>query len=191
MRLFLGGVFSTLAILVAAALIIARTGHVNFQADQEPSALETKFAMSAVDASAERHAPKTTNAIQPTEENLVAGARLYRDYCAGCHGDPANPETAFGHSFYPPVPQFMKDAPDMPEHENFYIIQHGIRWTGMPAWKGTFNDNQIWQLVTFLGHMDKLPPSVQQEFHKTAASNPSGSRGPTEMRMPMPARPSQ
>lgn len=172
MRSFLGGVFSTLAILFAAAAILAGTGRVNFQADQQPSGLETKFAMSAVDASTERHAAKMTNPIQPTEENLLAGARLYRDNCAGCHGDPANQETALGHSFYPPVPQFMKDAADMPENENFYIIQHGIRWTGMPAWKSTLNDNQIWQLVTFLSHMDKLPTAVQQEFHKAAASNP-------------------
>jgi thiosulfate dehydrogenase len=172
MRSFLAGVFVTLAILLAVAIVAARTGLVNFKADQPPSALETKFAMSAVDASTERHAPKITNPIQPTTENLLAGARLYRDDCAVCHGDPVHPESSLGHGFNPPVPQFMKDMPDMPEHENFYIIQHGIRWTGMPAWKDLLNDRQTWQLVMFLSHMDKLPTSVQEEFHKNPAGNP-------------------
>ena len=64
------------------------------------------------------------------------------------------------------------DAPDMPENENFYIIKHGVRWTGMPSWNKKLSDAQIWQVVTLLSHLDKLPDSVNQELQKPApASN--------------------
>ena len=120
--------------------------------------MEEHLAMSAVDASTERNAPEMKNPVPADESNLVAGAKLYLDHCAGCHGVPSNPESQFGRSFNPPVPAFFKEAPDMPENQNFYIIQHGIRWSGMPAWKNTLNETQTWQLVTFLSNVEKLPP---------------------------------
>ena len=75
-----------------------------------------------------------------------------------------NPDSQFARSFNPPALAFFKDAPDMPENQNFYIIQHGVRWTGMPAWKGTLSDAQTWQLVTFLSNVEKLPPVALKEF---------------------------
>ncbi len=50
-------------------------------------------------------------------------------------------------SYYPPMPRFMEDAPDVPEKENFYIIKHGIRFTGMPGWGKNFSDDQLWKLT--------------------------------------------
>ncbi|MDR5729819.1 MAG: hypothetical protein RB191_20595, partial [Terriglobia bacterium] len=68
----------------------------------------------------------------------------------------------------PRAPQFVDDAPDMSANQNFFIIQHGVRWTGMPAWKQSLSDQQMWQVTTFLSHMDKLPPQVSAQW-KTAA----------------------
>jgi hypothetical protein len=48
-----------------------------------------------------------------------------------CHGDPAHPKSLLANSLNPPAPQFMNDMPDMPKHHNYYILQHGIRWTAM------------------------------------------------------------
>lgn len=170
MRQFFSGIILTLVGLAFGALFISWKGYVDFRADQKPSLIETKLAMAAVDASTERHAPPAPNALEPTEANLRAGAILYRETCSGCHGDLATPESTFGGNFYPPAPQFLKEAPDMPEYENFYIIQHGIRWTGMPGWKGILNDTQIWQLATLLSHIQKLPPAVEQELRKPVPS---------------------
>jgi mono/diheme cytochrome c family protein len=55
---------------------------------------------------------------------------------------------------------------DDTEGESFWKIRHGIRWTGMPAWKETLNDDQIWKLATFLKHMDKLPAAAQDVWQK-------------------------
>jgi mono/diheme cytochrome c family protein len=55
---------------------------------------------------------------------------------------------------------------DDPEGVSFWKIAHGIRWTGMPSWKGALTDQQIWTLALFLRHMDKLPPAVDQAWQK-------------------------
>jgi mono/diheme cytochrome c family protein len=164
MKGFLFGIILTLIALALGGYILLKKGYVDFKADNEPSAFEEHMAMAAVDASTERNAPEQKNPIAADEVNLVAGAKLYVNHCAGCHGVPANPDSQFGRSFNPPVPAFFKDAPDMPDNENFYIIQHGIRWTGMPAWNKTLSEGQTWQLVTFLSNVEKLPPAALKEF---------------------------
>ena len=166
MRAFFWGVFLTIVLILVGAYLVVKLGYINFAADQEAPAIERHLAMTASDASMERRAPALQNPLTPTEDTLVAGAKLYRDNCAGCHGSSANPDAAMGHAFNPPAPQFMSDSADMADNENFYIIRHGIRWTGMPSWKAKFNDAQVWQLVTFLKHMDKLPPSAEKEIRQ-------------------------
>jgi mono/diheme cytochrome c family protein len=85
--------------------------------------------------------------------------------CALCHGGLDRKPTDFGRSFYPPAPNLVSDPPDDPEWHIFYTIRTGIRYTGMPAWDKTLSEQDIWKLTSFLSHMDKLPPGVQ-EFWK-------------------------
>ncbi len=170
MKHFLLGIICAVAVLILGGYFYAMRGCVDFRADQEPSSTERHFAMAAVDASTERHASDAKNPVPATEENLVSGAMLYLNHCGGCHGIPSNPDSQFARSFYPPAPGFFKEAPDMPESENHYIIVHGIRWTGMPAWGKILNDNQTWQLVTFLVNIEKLPPAAKRIFEAAAFS---------------------
>ncbi|HKV03631.1 MAG TPA: c-type cytochrome [Candidatus Acidoferrales bacterium] len=181
MKGFVIGILVTLIALAAGTWWCLKTGYVNFAADQKPSALEAKLAMDAVDASTDRRAPQDKNPVAPTEENLAAGAKLYLDHCAGCHGLPSNPESEFARSFNPPVPAFFKDAPDMSEAQNFYIIEHGIRWTGMPAWDKTLSAPEIWKIVAFLSNIEKLPPAAQKVLGSPATNAPM----PAHMNMPM------
>ena len=189
MKGFLSGITLTLIALAVAGYFLLKKGYVDFKADNEPSAFEGHLAMSAVDASTERNAPEQKNPVAADEANLAAGAKLYVNHCAGCHGLPAYPDNQFGRSFNPPVPAFFKEAPDMPENQNFYIIQHGIRWSGMPAWNKTLSEAQTWQLVTFLSNVEKLPPAALKEFELPAgaplAATPSAPAAPTAPAMHM------
>lgn len=171
MKNFLFGIVCSVAVILVGAYGCVKKGYVNFGADQQPSFLERHFAMEALDASAERRAPDAKNPVPATEDNLVAGAQLYVNHCAGCHGVPSNRESQFSNSFYPNAPGFFKDVPDMPENQNFYIIEHGIRWTGMPAWKQTLSDGQVWQLVTFMSNIEKLPPRALNVFEPGAGGS--------------------
>jgi mono/diheme cytochrome c family protein len=157
----------TMILILALGLLIALMGFVNMRADNPPSKLETTVAGRAMDASVARAAPKLANPVTADEASLAAGARLYRDHCTLCQGDPAHPKSPLADSLNPPAPLFMNDMADMPENHNFYIVQHGIRWTAMPGWKNVLSDLQIWQTVTFLSHMHDLPPAAKLVFGET------------------------
>jgi mono/diheme cytochrome c family protein len=159
---------ATMILILALGLLFALTGFVSMRADNPSSKMETTLAGRAMDASVARAAPKVANPVTADEANLIAGARLYRDHCTLCHGDPAHPKSLLADSLNPPAPQFMNDMPDMPENHNFYILEHGIRWTAMPGWKNVLSEQQIWQLVAFLSHMHDLPPAAKQVFAETA-----------------------
>src|SRR5690242_3816189 len=169
MRGYMLGIITALGVLAGIAYFYLTLGYLGVRADVSPSSFESNYAMKFLDASVDRHAPPGDSPVQPTEANLRDGMHLYQDNCAMCHASPQHPEKKFGHPFHPPVPDFLKDAPDMEENANFYIIKHGVRWSGMPAWGNTLSDQQIWTLVTFLGHMGKLPAAVEQEWQRAEA----------------------
>lgn len=164
MRKFALGAVIGLAVVAALIYAYLRFGFLDFRADARPSHLEASQAMAFLDASVNRRAPSGV-APKPTEQQLVEGVKLYKTYCAECHGSPERAGQQLASlSFYPPAPQFMHNAPDMSENENFYIIQHGIRWTGMPAWGNTLSTQEIWEVAGFLAQIEKLPPAAQQEW---------------------------
>jgi mono/diheme cytochrome c family protein len=104
-----------------------------------------------------------------SEDNLVAGVELYGRHCAICHGTAQGDASAspVAKGLYPQPPQLATDGvEDDPEGFSFWKIKHGIRWTGMPSWKSTLSDEQIWTLALFLAHMNKLPPAAEQAWQK-------------------------
>jgi mono/diheme cytochrome c family protein len=163
---FLFGVIVTLLIIILGGLGFAMLGMFPTPANVEPPHWERHLANEAVDASMERHAPRVTNPLSATDQNLEDGMKIYTVNCAGCHGGLDRKPTDFGHSFYPPAPNLISDPPDDPEWHIFYTIRTGVRYTGMPAWDKTLSEQDIWKITTFLSHMDKLPPTVQ-EYWKT------------------------
>lgn len=168
MRNFVLGIIFTLIVLAVGGLCYSRLGLVDFRADQTPSPAERWFAGGASDAYVEHNAPNVKNPVPATEQNLVAGAQLYMRHCAGCHGTPSSADTPLMHSFNPPVPRFFKHAPDMSDNQNFLVIQHGIRWTAMPAWDKTLSEQQMWEVTTFLGNIPKLPPAAQKVLQQSS-----------------------
>jgi thiosulfate dehydrogenase len=171
LRFFLG----FLSALIFISLVIScwmRLGMIDPRADMPMNSIERSMAMPALDASVDRRAPRLQNPIQPTDANLTAGMKVYQSNCATCHGDIRRPHSLLADSLYPRAPQFLEDAADMPEHQNFYIIQHGIRMSAMPGWRQVLSEQQMWQATTFLSHIDKLPAVVSDAW-KTAADSSS------------------
>jgi mono/diheme cytochrome c family protein len=175
---FLLGFVVAVTVVLTAGFCYVRFGFVDPRADLPVDWLESKIAMPALDAAVDRRAPGAHNPLQPTDSNLIAGMKIYQTNCAGCHGDIQHSHAAFGDAFYPRAPQFTEDAPDMPENQNFYIIQHGIRLSGMPGWKGTLSEQETWQVTTFLSHMDKLPAQVSEAWKTAAIATKGASSSP-------------
>src|SRR5579863_9550988 len=115
MKKFMLGVIVTLLVLILGGLGVATLGFIPTAANVEPPHLERRLAMSAMDASMERHAPRVTNPLTPTDQNLEDGMKLYTMNCALCHGGLDRKPSTLATSFYPRPPSLISDPPDDPE----------------------------------------------------------------------------
>jgi hypothetical protein len=106
--------------------------------------------------------------VEVNEDTLMAGARIYRDQCASCHGFHGKPST-FGAHMFPPAPPLWEKhgnsdvvgVSDDPVGETFWKVANGIRLTGMPAYKLSLTETRMWQVSQLLANADKpLPPGV-------------------------------
>jgi mono/diheme cytochrome c family protein len=172
MRNFILGVIVTLLVLGLGGLAIATLGLMPTNADATPSHLERRLAMSALDASMERHAARVNNPIPPTDDNLKAGMAIYTMNCSICHGTLDNKPSPLEKSFYPPVPQLILDPLDDPEWHIYHAVRTGVRYTGMPAWNKTLSDQDIWKVTAFISRIQKLPPGVQDFWKKSFGTVP-------------------
>jgi len=172
MRNFILGVVFTLLVAVLGGLAIANLGLFPTNADAVPPALERRIAMNAMDASMDRHAPRVSNPVTPTDENLIDGMKVYTMNCSVCHGTLDNKPSPLEKSFYPPVPQLIIDPLDDPEWHIYYAARTGVRYTGMPAWNKALSDQDIWKVVAFLSRIQKLPPKVQEYWNNTYGVRP-------------------
>jgi mono/diheme cytochrome c family protein len=110
-------------------------------------------------------AAKLQSPIPADETALVAGAKIYKENCAVCHGLPNQPIGAIAKGMYPAPPQLF-DKEDMvtddPPGKIYWKVANGIRTSGMPGFKGALNETQLWQVSLLLAHADKLPPTATE-----------------------------
>jgi len=173
MRNFVLGIVSTILILLIGGLGLALLGFLPTRANSTPPKMEAHLAMSALDNSVERHAPRVNNPVPPTDQNLIDGLKIYTMNCAGCHGNADRQPSVFGKSFYPSAPNLILHPPDDAEWHVYFVIRNGVRYTGMPAWDKTLSDADIWKVTAFLTRLEKLPPAVQDYWKKSTGVNPA------------------
>lgn len=172
MRNFILGVVITLAILVLGGLSFALLGYMPSHANATPPRWEQHIAMSALDASMERHAPRVNNPVPPTDQNLIEGMKVYTMNCAVCHGSLSNQPSLLQNRLYPPAPQLILDPMDDEEWHIYFAVRTGVRYTGMPAWEGVLTEDQMWKVTGFLSHLEKLPPGVQEYWKNSVGTGP-------------------
>jgi mono/diheme cytochrome c family protein len=177
MRNFILGVVCTLLVIVIVALAVTNFGMMPTNASATPPEWEQHIAMSALDASMDRHAPRINNPLAPTDENLIEGMRIYTMNCSICHGTLDNKSSPLAHSLYPPPPPLILHPLDDPEWHIFYATRTGIRYTGMPAWSPALTDDDLWKVTAFLARIPKLPPAVQDFWKKTFGVGPQPDTG--------------
>jgi thiosulfate dehydrogenase len=160
-RGIIAGVIVTLVVGLIAAYLFVELGFMPANADGNPPAVEKWMARASLRASIQREAPKEPNPQALNDENLVSGIKVYAVNCAVCHGASDGVASNIAVGLYQKAPQLAKDGvEDDPDGKIYWKIKHGIRLTGMPAFSGTLNDQQIWQLTLFLKNMDSLPSAA-------------------------------
>jgi len=169
MRYFLTGVLTTLVALLAGGFLLLQSGKIPANADGKPSPIELWMARTSLRATLRHQAPKGPDPVALTNANLIAGVRIFGKHCAICHGTSQGAISAspVAKGEYPRPPQLASDGveDDLPGY-SFWKIKHGIRLTGMPSFKGTLTDQQIWTVALFLKHMNTLPPAAEKVWQQ-------------------------
>jgi mono/diheme cytochrome c family protein len=174
---FTGGAAAVIAITALCAYGALATGLVPANADAQPSALERWAARLSLHATVSREAATLADPLVPDDATLHAGLKLYGSNCMVCHGAADGKPSNVAMGLYQNAPQLGRHGvEDDPEGETYWKVAHGIRLTGMPSFDKTLTQTQLWQLATFLKHMDSLPPRVSAEWKKTPSQAAPGSR---------------
>lgn len=102
-----------------------------------------------------------------TSERLLAGGADYNDMCAGCHLKPGKQESDFSIGLYPSPPNLSVIGNQNLSKEDllrrqFWVIKHGLKASGMPAWGPTHSDERIWNMVAFLQRLPELNETQYQ-----------------------------
>ena len=166
----------------AAGLWYARSTGLNARAT--PSALEARMARTVRAMAIPRDARDRKSPVASSEDVLTEARAHFADHCASCHGNDGSGNVAMGRGLFPKSPD-MRQAPTqgLTDGELFWIIENGIRFTGMPGWSTGTPDGEAatWQLVQFIRH---LPNLTQAEIELMEGMNP---RPPAEIRQEMDA----
>jgi mono/diheme cytochrome c family protein len=162
-----------LGLLAAAAISILHDG---LSSRATPSALETAIARSARKMAAPSAARSAKNPI-PDSPEVQRQARLhFADHCATCHGNDGSGDTMIGRGLYPKPPDLRaSQTQKLSDGEIFWVIENGVRLTGMPAFGGAGSEHggtdDSWKLVRFIRHLPTLTAEERLEMEKY---NPKG-----------------
>jgi thiosulfate dehydrogenase len=182
---FLAGLILGLLVIPFGLYLYFSSGSAPVATTDSDLPFEHMLAHKALDARIAKDMPKTVP-IQPNEANFLAGADLYKQHCAVCHGLPLTPKSAIAAGMYPHPPLLLegKGVTDDEPGESYWKIFNGIRLSGMPGFSKSLSETQMWQLALLVANADKLPPSA-----KTALVTPAGVTVPTALPSPSPVPP--
>ena len=149
----------------AAMWYVQRHG---LSARAEPSALETAVALRLRHLSIPASERARPNPLPATAANVHDGMEHFADHCALCHSNSGVGDTPIARGLYPHPPILREDrTQSLTDGELFFIIQNGVRFTGMPAFGGAeHTDEDSWKCVLFIRHLPKQTPQEIAEMEK-------------------------
>ncbi len=175
MRKFLIGLILGLIAVPAGVYFYFSTGIAPVATSAPPMPFEKTLAKMTQHARMDKEMPKSVP-ITADEAAFVAGAQIYKDHCAVCHGLPGQAQTAIAQGMFPKPPKLMDGTgvTDDPPAESYWKVAGGIRMTGMPGFEKTLSTTQMWQVSLLVANADKLPKAAKDILLPVAvASSPT------------------
>jgi mono/diheme cytochrome c family protein len=157
-------------VAIAAGVSILHDG---LSARATPTAMEAMLARNARRLAIPANARNQHNPVSPSEKALKEARAHFADHCAACHGNDGGGDTMYGKGLYPKPPDLrLAETQKLSDGEIFWIIENGIRFTGMPAFGGDHgSQDDSWKLVIFIRH---LPQLAMEERVEMEHENPKG-----------------
>lgn len=172
---FLLGLVLGVALVAGGLYVYVASGRAPVATSEPPMPMERFLFSTALHAKLDRDAQQTPP-FKVTPAVLLAGAHVYRRDCAMCHGLPNQPAPAAAKGMFPRPPQLLS-AKEMVTDDlagvTFWKAKNGIRLSGMPGFRDSLSDEQLWQVSLLLAHADKLPAEVRQALGGAPTSDES------------------
>jgi mono/diheme cytochrome c family protein len=177
-------VIALLLLLIAAGGLTAFwTLQAGVSARREPNAIERYVAPRLRHLAIPASARDRRNPLPASPDVIKEGREHFADHCAICHANDGSGDTEIGHGLYPKPPDMRKDGTQsLSDGELFYIIQNGVRFTGMPAWGSepaeheehgeSHDENDNWELVQFVRHLPKITRGELEEMERLNPKSP-------------------
>lgn len=165
-------------VLIVVAAVGLLTGlatsllHEGLSARATPTRFEAKLARNARWLALPADARTTRNPVPASSENLRDARLHFADHCAICHANDGSGNTPIGHGLYPKPPDLRQDdTQELADGELFFVIENGVRFTGMPGFGGAQSQEHSWKLVHFIRHLPQLTAEERIEMERY---NPRG-----------------
>jgi mono/diheme cytochrome c family protein len=171
---FLLGLIVGLIVIPVGLFMYFSTGSAPVATSSAPMPFERMLAGLALHSRLSKEMPKPSP-IPADEAAFVAGAQIYKDHCAVCHGLPGQPPTAIALGMFPKPPKLMegKGVTDDTSQETYWKVAGGIRMTGMPGFEKSLSATQMWQASLLCANADKLPQSAKNILTSTTTPPPA------------------
>ena len=161
-------VAGALLVLVGAAAVAIYAGLYNIAADvPHPQPIYWLFE-TVRDRSV---AARARDIVVPKDlddaNRISTGAGQYAEMCSGCHLAPGMKRTEISRGLYPRAPELRRKT-DLTPAEQFWIVKHGVKMSGMPAWGVTHDDELLWDVVAFVRKLPELTPEQYETLVKNA-----------------------
>jgi thiosulfate dehydrogenase len=162
MRQFIFGFIAALILIAAGGFGYVALGLAPVATASAPLPFEKLITGIALNARVKKEAPKSSP-MAASDEVFAAGAQIYRNNCAVCHGLPGQDQTAIAKGEFPKPPELFKGkgVSDDPAGVTYWKVANGIRLTGMPGFSNSLSTEQMWQVTLLLSNAGKLPVAVQ------------------------------
>ena len=145
-------------------------------AREQPGAVEELVASRVRNMAIARRAGSLTNPVEPSAEVIAEGRVHFADHCAICHANDGSGNTAMGHGMWPKAPDMrLARTQNLSDGELFWIIENGVRFTGMPGWGTGTKEGETasWHLVHFVRRLPRLTPEEIEEMETLNPKSPA------------------
>ena len=165
------------AVAIACGALFLKSNANGFSARAEPTSVEVFLARTARNFALPSKAKERPNPIKQTHEAMEEAMAHWADHCAVCHGNDGAGNVEMGRAMYPHAPDMRQNGTQkLTDGEIFYIIENGIRLSGMPAWGGSKAAEQSsWKLVHLIRHLPELSVEELARMEKLNPKSPEDS----------------